>query len=428
MPDRRVAIIEGFRTPFSRAFTDFREMTAIDLAKVCLTELVNRTEIDPLEIDEIAMGIAISKPSTTNLARIAALGIGLPKTIHSYHMQLACASSILTAAHVAMSIITGNADVGIAGGAESMSDMPVTVTEPFRRILYEAQTKRTPEEQMLTIAQVRLADMIPQMPALSEAYTGMTMGEHTELMVKEWGVSREAQDDYAARTHKLAGQAITDGRIPAEVIPVPSPPDYHVARTDNLVRPEPNRQKMATLPPVFDKEYGSITAANSSPLTDGASAVLLMSEEKAKALGYQPKAYIKSFGFSGLDLDVGMLFGPTFATPKALRSAGLRLKDIDLIEMHEAFAGQVLCNLKAFTDQAWLAKHIGLSEPIGEVNMDRLNMMGGSVSLGHPFGATGTRLITTCINQLPRVDGTFGLVTACAANGTGGAMVLERAN
>jgi acetyl-CoA acyltransferase len=153
-----------------------------------------------------------------------------------------------------------------------------------------------------------------------------------------------------------------------------------------------------------------------------------MSEEKAKALGYQPKAYIKSFGFSGLDLDVGMLFGPTFATPKALRRAGLRLKNIDLIEMHEAFAGQVLCNLKAFTDQAWLAKHVGLSEPIGEVNLDRLNMMGGSVSLGHPFGATGTRLITTCINQLPRVDGTFGLVTACAANGTGGAMVLERAN
>ncbi|UCF89745.1 MAG: acetyl-CoA C-acyltransferase [Desulfobacterales bacterium] len=428
MPNRRVAIIDGFRTPFTRVFTDFREMTAIDLAKVCLAELVNRTEIDPREIDEIAMGISIPKPSTTNLARIAALGIGLPKTIHSYHMQLACASSILTTAHVAMSIMTGNADVGIAGGAESMSDVPITVTEPFRRVILEAQTKKTPEEQMLTIGQVRLLDMIPPPLALAEAYTGLTMGEHTELMVKEWGITREEQDEYAARTHELAGKAVADGRIPAEVIPVPAPPDYHIAQTDNLVRPQPNRPKIASLPPAFDKEYGTITAANSSPLTDGASAVLLMTEEKAKALGYKPKAYIRSFGFSGLDLDVGMLFGPTFSTPKALRRAGLKLADIDLVEMHEAFAGQVLCNLRAFNSKAWLEKNVGLSEPIGEVNMERLNMMGGSVSLGHPFGATGARMITTCANQLPRVDGTFGLVTACAANGTGGAMILERAD
>lgn len=428
MQMRRVAIIEGFRTPFTRVFTDFREMTAIDLAKVCLAELVNRTEIEPNEIDEIAMGVSIPKPTTTNLARIAALGVGLPKTIHSYHMQLACATSILTTAHVAMSIATGNADVGIAGGAESMSDVPISVTEPFRRVLLEAQTKRTPEEQMLTIGQVKLADMIPPPMPLAEAYTGLTMGEHTELMVKEWGVTREEQDDYAARTHQLAGQAIADGRIPAEVIPVVAPPDYHAASTDNLVRPKPNREKIGMLPTVFDQEYGSITAANSSPLTDGASAVLLMAEEKAKALGYQPKAYIKSFGFSGLDLDVGMLFGPTFSTPKALEQAGLMLSDMDLVEMHEAFAGQVLCNLRAFNHKSWLEENIGLSEPIGEVDMDRLNMMGGSVSIGHPFGATGTRMITTCMNQLPRVDGTFGLVTACAANGTGGAMILERAN
>lgn len=426
MPSRRVAIIEGYRTPFARVFTDFREMTAIDLAKVCLAELVNRTEIDPQEIDEIAMGISVPKPTTTNLARIAALGIGLPKTIHSYHMQLACASSILTTAHVAMSIATGNADVGIAGGAESMSDIPVTVTEPFRRLLLEAQTKKTPAEQMLTIGQVRLADMIPPPMPLAEAYTGLTMGEHTELMVKEWNISREEQDEYSMRTHELAGKAIADGRIPAEVIPVAAPPDYHIADTDNLVRPKPNREKVASLPPVFDTEYGTITAANSSPLTDGAAAVLLMAEDKAKALGYQPKAFIKSFGFSGLDLDVGMLFGPTFTTPKALKQAGLKLSDIDLVEMHEAFAGQVLCNLRAFNHKSWLEKNVGLSEPIGEVNMDRFNMMGGSVSIGHPFGATGARMITTCTNQLPRVDGTLGLVTACAANGTGGAMILER--
>ncbi|HJO61561.1 MAG TPA: acetyl-CoA C-acyltransferase, partial [Desulfobacterales bacterium] len=210
--------------------------------------------------------------------------------------------------------------------------------------------------------------------------------------------------------------------------PVTPPPDYHVAETDNLVRPKPNREKIGSLSPVFDKEFGSITAANSSPLTDGAAAVLLMAEDKAKALGYQPKAFIKSFGFSGLDLDIGMLFGPAFSTPKALKMAGLKLSDIDLVEMHEAFAGQVLCNLKAFNSKSWLAENVGLKEPIGEVNMDRFNMMGGSVSIGHPFGATGARLVTTCANQLPRVDGTLGLITACAANGTGGAIVLERAN
>ncbi len=428
MPLKKVAIIDGFRTPFAKMFSDFREMTAVDLAKVCLTELVNRTEIAPGEIDEIAMGVSVPKPTTTNIARIAALGIGLPKTVHAYHMQMACATSLLTTAHVAMSIATGNADVGIAGGTESMSDVPISTTEPFRRIILEAQTKKTPEEQMLTLGQVKLADMIPPPMPLAEAYTGLTMGEHTELMVKEWGITREEQDDYTARTHELAGKAIADGRIPAEVFPVTPPPDYHVAKTDNLVRPKPNREKIGSLPPVFDKEFGSITAANSSPLTDGAAAVLLMSEDKAKALGYQPKAFIKSFGFSGLDLDIGMLFGPAFSTPKALRMAGLKLSDIDLVEMHEAFAGQVLCNLKAFNSKTWLEENVGLNEPIGEVNMDRFNMMGGSVSIGHPFGATGARLVTTCANQIPRVDGTFGLVTACAANGTGGAIILERAN
>jgi acetyl-CoA acyltransferase len=338
-------------------------------------------------------------------------------------MQLACASSILTTANVAMSIMTGNADVGIAGGAESMSDVPISVTESLRQAILQAQTKKSAEEQMLTIGQVKLADLVPPPLPLAEAYTGLTMGEHTELMVKEWGITREEQDDYAFQSHTLAGGAVADGRIPAEVIPVVAP-DGHVAHTDNLIRPKPNRTKMASLKPVFDPAYGSITAANASPLTDGAAAVLLMADEKAKALGYKPKAYIKSFGFSGLDLDIGMLFG----TPKALRQAGLKLSDLDLVEMHEAFAGQVLCNLKAFNSKSWLQENVGLSEPIGEPDMEAFNMMGGSVSIGHPFGATGARMITTCANQLPRVDGTFGLVTACAANGTGGAMILERAN
>ena len=425
---RRVAVIEGYRTPFVRVGTDFVEMTAIDLAKNVMAELVNRMEVPLKEIDEVAMGISVPKPSTGNLARIAALGIGIPKDAHCYHMQMACASSILTAATVAMSIATGQADVGIAGGAESMSDMPIVISEPVRKAVMAAQTKKSVEEQFMTIGSVPLMHFIPQPPPLQEAYTGLTMGEHTELMVQEWGISREEQDDYAFRTHQLAGQAIADGRIPPEVVPVIAPPNFQPVTKDNLVRPNPDRAKMATLPPVFDKVVGTITAANSSPLTDGAAVVLLMAEEKAEALGYKPKAFIKSFGFSGVDLDVGMLFGPAYSTPRALKNGGLKLPDIDLVEMHEAFAGQILCNLKAFTAKDWLAKNVGLSEPIGEINMDRFNMMGGSISLGHPFGATGARMITTCANQLPRVDGTYALLTACAANGTGGAMILERAS
>jgi acetyl-CoA acyltransferase len=422
---KRVAFIAGCRTPFVRAHTDFRELTAVDLARHCLTALVTRAGIDPAEIDEIAMGTAIS--STTNLGRLAALAAGLPKTIHAYHMQLACAASILTAAHVAMSIAAGHAEVGIAGGAESMSNLPITVSEPFRRLILAAQAKKTPEEKMLTLGQVKLADMIPPPPAIVEPFTGLTMGEHTELMVKEWGIPRAAQDEYAVRSHRLASAAIADGRIPAEVAPITVPPDSRPAATDNLVRHTLDPDKIAALPPVFDPREGTLTAANSSPLTDGASAILLMAEEKAKALGFAPKAYVKSFGFSGLDLQIGMLFGPAFAVPKALKAAGLKLADIDLVEMHEAFAGQILCNLRAFENGPWLAEHVGLKEPIGAVDMERFNMLGGSISLGHPFGATGARMITTCVNQLPRVDGTFGLVTACAANGVGGAMILERA-
>ncbi len=424
---RRVAIIEGCRTPFVRLGTDFREMTAVDLGKAAVNALLNRTEIPVQEIDEVARGVVLGQPDITNVARQVALGIGLPKDVHCYHMQLACATSILTTAHAAMSIATGQADVAIAGGAESMSDVPIMVSDPVRKALFESQTKRTPEEQLMVIGKVPFMHFLPQPLALQEAYTGLTMGEHTELMVQEWGVTREQQDDYACRTHKLAGEAIRDGRIPAEVAAVFAPPEYAPVTVDNLVRANPDRAKMATLPPVFDKVAGTITAANSSPLTDGASAVLIMAEEKAAALGYRPKAFIKGFGFSGVDLDLGMLFGPVYSVPRALRNAGLKLPDIDLVEMHEAFAGQVLCNLKAFEDGAWLKKHLGLDEPVGKVNMDRFNMMGGSVSLGHPFGATGARLITTCMNQLPRVDGTFGLLTACAANGTGGAMILERA-
>lgn len=425
MGSQRVAIIAGCRTAFVKAGGQFAELTALDLGKACVNELVNRTEVKVSDIDEIVYGVAIGKPSMPNIAREIGLAIGLPKTIPAYTVQMACATSIRSVAVAAASIALGHNRVAIAGGAESLSDMPITVSEPFRRIILEASAKKTQEEKMYTMMQVKLQDMIPQQMSISEPYTGLTMGEHCELMNREWGVTRREQDEYALRSHKLAAAAIADGRIPAEIAPVFAPPDYRPVTEDDLVRKNPDIDKIASLKPVFDKEFGTVTPANSSPLTDGASALLLTSEEYALAHGYEPLAYIKAWAFSGLDPEVGLLLGPAYATARLLRQTGMTLEQMDLVDMHEAFAGQVLCNLKAFSSKEFAAK-LGRSEALGEIDMERFNVCGGSISLGHPFGATGARMITTLAGEMKRRSAHYGLLTACAAGALGGSMILER--
>ncbi|MBL8150769.1 MAG: acetyl-CoA C-acyltransferase, partial [Blastocatellia bacterium] len=278
MGHSRVAVVAGCRTPFTKANGLFQNMGALDLGKACVTELINRADVSVKDIGEIVYGVAIGKPSMPNIAREIGLAIGVPKTIPAHTVQMACATGVRAVASAAASIALGQNHVAIAGGAESLSDIPVMISEPFRRIVLEANSKKTQEEKMYTMMQVKLQDMLPVPVSVSEPYTGLTMGEHCELMNREWGISRKEQDEYAYRSHLLAGQAIEDGRLRAEIATVYPPDDYKPVNEDDIVRKKPDMAKIVSLKPVFDKEFGTVTPANSSPLTDGASAVLLMSE------------------------------------------------------------------------------------------------------------------------------------------------------
>jgi acetyl-CoA acyltransferase len=305
--------------------------------------------------------------------------------------------------------------------------VPILHSRGFSDALVAASKAKSMGQRLQAFAKIRPRDLVPIAPAIAEPSTGETMGQSAEKMAKLNDVPREEQDQFALRSHRLAAAGTTDGRLTAEIVPVWVPPKYEtVATKDNGIREDTSYEQLASLKPVFDKRYGSVTAGNASPLTDGGAAILLMSEERAKALGYAPIGYIRSYSYAALDPGEQLLQAPVLAAPVALKRAGLTLADIDLVEMHEAFAAQVLSNLRGFESQAW-AERAGFPAPVGEVDRARLNVMGGSISIGHPFGATGARILTTLCNELGRRGGQFGLMTVCAAGGMGHAMVVERA-
>ena len=279
---------------------------------------------------------------------------------------------------------------------------------------------------MKAMARLRPKDLVPITPAIAEPSTGETMGQSAEKMAKINGISREEQDHFALRSHRLAAAGTADGRLTAEIMPVYVPPGFDTVLTnDNGIREDTSYEQLSALKPVFDRKYGTVTAGNSSPLTDGGACVLLMSEDRAKALGYPALGFIRSYAYAALDPGEQLLQAPVLAAPVALKRAGLTLADIDLVEMHEAFAAQLLSNLKGFESKQWAAR-AGFTDPVGEVDRAKLNVMGGSIALGHPFGATGARITTTLLNELRRRGGKFGLMTVCAAGGMGFAMVVER--
>ncbi len=410
MPER-VAIVAGCRTPFARSGSVYRDLTAIDLAKACVRELIERSEIDAASVETVAMGQVVASPKAPNLAREVVLGTGLPVGTPAHTINRACASANQAIADVASSILAGHVTCGVAGGAESLSDPPILVGKGLRRALLEASRAKSLGARLRPFLRVRPRDLAPEAPALAEPSTGLTMGQSAEKMAKENGITREEQDEIAFRSHARAAAGMDDGRIQAELVRVFLPPTYEDAvEADNLVRRDTSREALAALPPVFDRRYGSVTAGNSSPLTDGAAAVLLMEEQRAKALGYEPLAFIRAWAVAAVDPAGQLLMGPAIAVPKVLERAGITLADVDLVEMHEAFAAQVASNLKA----------------IGPVDPERLNVMGGSIAIGHPFGATGARLVTTLANEMKRRNARFGLVSVCAQGGMGFATVLER--
>jgi acetyl-CoA acyltransferase len=423
---RRVAIVAGVRTPFAKAGTTLKDFSAIELGKLAVAELIQRSNLDGKEVDAIVYGTVVPSVIAPNIAREVSLMPMLPKGCEAYTVSRACASANQAITDAADQIVLGHADVVIAGGAESLSNVPILHSRAMSEKLVAFSRARSAGQRVKILGSIRPKDLVPITPAIAEPSTGETMGESAEKMAKINHIPREAQDEFALRSHQCAAAGTADGRLTAEIVPVYLPPKLESAMTsDNGIRTDTSLDQLRALKPVFDKRYGSVTAGNSSPLTDGASAVLLMSEEKAMALGHTPLGFIRSYAYAALDPGEQLLMGPVLAAPVALARAGLRLGDMDLIEMHEAFAAQILSNLDGFESLEW-AQRAGFSAPLGEVDRLRLNVMGGSISIGHPFGATGGRILTTLLNELQRRDGQFGLMTVCAAGGMGHAMVVER--
>jgi acetyl-CoA acyltransferase len=425
---RRVAIVEGLRTPFVKSGTAFRTLSALDLGKAVVRELVERSELDPAEIDLCVFGQVVPSIQAPNIAREIVLGTALPRNIEAFSVSRACATSIQSMTSAAEHIALGHADVAVTGGADSTSDVPVTISRPLTAALMAARKEKTLVGKLRAFRKLSPGDLVPVAPAIAEFSTGLTMGDSAESMAKENGIRREAQDAFAHRSHERAARAWADGTFAREVMHLLVPPKFESAVSeDNLVRKDGTLEAYAKLAPAFDRKYGSVTAANSSPLTDGAAALLLMSEEKAKALGYTPLGYLRSYAYAAVDPAWQLLIGPALATPKALDKAGLTLADMDLVDMHEAFAAQVLSCTQALESDTFAQERLGRSGKVGTIDWDTFNVHGGSIALGHPFAATGARLVTQSLRELARRGGQFSLVTLCAAGGLGAAVVLERA-
>jgi acetyl-CoA acyltransferase len=423
---RRVAIVAGLRTPFAKSGTVFRDVSATSLARHAARELLVRSELDGREVDEVVFGQVVPSVRVPNVAREVSLLPQLLPSVPAYSLNRACASAAQAITNAADQIALGHADTVLAGGVESLSDIPVLHSRRFSRILLDAGKARSVGGRIGALARTRPRDLVPVTPAVAEPSTGETMGQSAEKMAKENGITREAQDQLALLSHQRAAAATADGRLTAEIAPWFGGPDMdQIVTADNGIRTESSLEALAQLRPVFDRRYGSVTAGNASPLTDGAAAVLLMAEEKAAALGYEPLAYLRSYAVAAVDPGWQLLMGPFFAVPRALERAGLEWSDLGLVEIHEAFAAQVLSNVQAWGSQAW-AERLGLAGPVGEVDWERTNVMGGSIAIGHPFGATGARLVTTLAHEMRRRDVQFGLISICAQGGMGSALILER--
>jgi acetyl-CoA acyltransferase len=426
-PGRRAAIVAGLRTPFVKSGTAFKDLTALDLGRIVVSELVQRCELSPKEVDQIVFGAVIPVVQWPNIAREVGLAAGLPKNIEAYSVARACATSLQALTAAADAIATGEVDVVIAGGAEAMSDVPISYSRPIAQAVVAASRGKTLVDKLKAFSDVSPRDLVPVPPAIAEYSTGLSMGESAEKMAKENGITREAQDAWAHRSHANAARAWADGTFRHEVMRVLVPPQFEqVVVEDNIVRKDSQLEAYAKLKPVFDKKYGSVTAGNSSPLTDGAAALVVMAEEKARALGMRPLGFVKDYAYAAVDPAWQLLQAPAFSVPKVLRRAGMSVADIDLWEIHEAFSAQVLSNLQAWGSKKFAQEYLGGAEPIGTPPDDKINPNGGSIALGHPFGATGARLVHQALREMAARNAGTALLSICAAGGLGGACILTR--
>lgn len=421
----RIAITHGLRTPFARQATALHGIPAIELGRMVISELLARSELPPEVIELLVFGQVVQMPEAPNIAREIVLASGLGVQTDAYSVSRACATSFQAVANVAESLLAGTIQAGIAGGADSLSVLPIGVSKKLGRVLVDVSKSKSIVQKMKLFSQLRPRDLLPVPPAVAEYSTGLRMGDTAEQMAKSYGITRQQQDALAHRSHQRAARAWQDGLLNDEVLTAFVPPWRKPFQQDNNVRMNSTLEDYTRLRPAFDRQYGTVTAANSTPLTDGGAAVVLMTESHAKALGIAPLGYLRSYAFTAIDVWQDMLLGPSFASPLALDRAGINLNDLTLIDMHEAFAAQTLANLKMFADKRFARDVLNRPHALGEVKEEKFNVLGGSIAYGHPFAATGARMISQTLHELRRRGGGLGLVTACAAGGLGTAMVLE---
>ncbi|MCT4707041.1 acetyl-CoA C-acyltransferase FadI [Enterobacteriaceae bacterium H16N7] len=421
----RIAIVSGLRTPFAKQATAFHGIPAIDLGNMVVSELLARSEISPEIVEQLVFGQVVQMPEAPNIAREIVLGTGMSVHTDAYSVSRACATSFQAVANVAESLLAGTIRTGIAGGADSSSVLPIGVSKKLGRTLVDVNKARTLGQRLKLFSKLRPRDLLPVPPAVAEYSTGLRMGDTAEQMAKTHGITREQQDALAHRSHIRAAQAWQEGKLSDEVMTAFIPPYRQPFAEDNNVRKGSSLEDYAKLRPAFDRKHGTVTAANSTPLTDGAAAVILMTESRARELGLKPLGFLRSYAFTAVDVWKDMLSGPAWATPLALERAGITLADLTLFDMHEAFAAQTLANLKMLSSERFARDVLGRAHATGEVDDAKFNVLGGSIAYGHPFAATGARMITQMLHELRRRGGGLGLVTACAAGGLGAAMVLE---
>jgi acetyl-CoA acyltransferase len=422
--NERVMVVHGTRTPFVRARTVFQKLPASTLGGVALRETIARSGLDPLLVEEIYFGIVSPPPDGTNVSREALFDSGLPPTIPCTTINRYCASAAEAAAGISAKIISGQIEIGIAGGVESISSVRANFSQEATDFFQDFARAKTPAQKLAHFAHFKPSLLAPHAPGIKEPTTGLTMGQSADLMAREFKIGREEQDKYAVDSHLKAYAGWEKGFYKSHVVAV-STPDGKVIDRDTDIRPDTSVEKLAKLRPAFYKD-GTITAGNASPLTDGAAAVLLMSESKCKELNMKPLGVIRSVVSAAIDIKKEpLLIGPVYAIPKALKKAGIKWEDLDLIEIHEAFAAQVLSTIRAIESKEWAKEKMGLDHAIGKVDLTKLNVNGGSIPLGHPFGATGARMILQTLHELRARGKSLGLISICAAGGLGTVMVVE---
>jgi len=422
---KNVVVVDGIRLPFSMASTIYQKEMTVDLQRLAIQGLLTKTALDKDCIDYVVCGNVIQEVKTSNIAREAAINCGLPHSVGSHTISQACISANAAICSGAEKIMSGHANVVIAGGVESFSDVPIRLSRPLRQALItlpKAQKKGGPLGAIRHLTKLKLSDIFGlETPAIANYTTGEVMGVSSDKLSAKFGIYREDQDEFSARSHSLAGIAHAEGWYDDEIVPYKT-----TGRAENGIKSDTTPEKLSKLRAAFVKPHGTHTAANSSFLTDGASASLLMDEETALQLGYQPWAYLRDWSFKGCDPFTELLLGPTYCTADILRrNPKLSFSDVGVLEFHEAFAGQLLSNITAMGSQTFADDHFG-GNIVGDVMMEKLNTKGGSLSLGHPFGATGSRLVTTACRRLVEEEEQFAIVAACADGGLGHACLLER--